>query len=155
MGNYKNIEVDFIERTLAIISQYETLVYSKPFEQQYNYTLLLNCLLGLVVMPKEISLTYLPKERLTKELLGDMGLNESIINSEIKSLNQLIVILRHSIAHFDFEIRSSNDEFLIDEIVFNDSYNGRPEIVIFKASELLPFIRYYANWTVTNLSNKP
>ncbi|HBJ1222765.1 TPA: hypothetical protein LAQ47_004560, partial [Escherichia coli] len=36
-------------------------VQGKPFREQYNYTLTLNCLLGLIVLPKERgSLSCLP-----------------------------------------------------------------------------------------------
>lgn len=42
MGNYKNIEHDFIERTMNLIAQYEGIVHKYKFEEQYNFTLLLN-----------------------------------------------------------------------------------------------------------------
>ncbi|MDP1800990.1 MAG: HEPN family nuclease [Bacteroidota bacterium] len=56
MGNFKDIEIEFVQRTLNLISQYESSVHKLKLEEQYNYTLLINCLLGLIVLPKEKSL---------------------------------------------------------------------------------------------------
>ncbi len=43
MGNYSDFETDFVQRTLALIDQYNEMieVLGKPLEQ-YNYTLTLN-----------------------------------------------------------------------------------------------------------------
>ena len=67
MGNYHDIEKEFIERTLALLAQYEHLMYKYEFKEQYNYTLLLNCLLGLIVMPKEKTFSFIPKHRITTQ----------------------------------------------------------------------------------------
>ncbi len=53
MGNYRNFEQDFVARTVELIEQYNQLIVDESFERQFNYTLTLNCLLGLIVMPKE------------------------------------------------------------------------------------------------------
>jgi len=152
MGNYKNIEHDFIERTMNLISQYESSLHRYDFKEQYNYTLLINCLLGIIVLPKERVYSHIPNPRLTIELKREMGLNESIINPNYTNLRDLIIGLRNSIAHFNFEIISQTDDFLVDNIVFNKSIEeGGNEIASFKSAELLPFIRYYADWVKTNI----
>jgi len=152
MGNYKDLEFEFIERSLALISQYEGIATGFDFKEQYNYTLLINCLLGLIVMPKERIISYIPQERLTQEFKKGIGLENSKVNGDIKNLKELIIALRHSIAHFDIKVESHNKKFLIDEIVFMDNSNSRDyEIVRFKANELLPFINYYSGWLMDNL----
>lgn len=63
MGNYSDFETDFVQRTLALIDQYNEMieVLGKPFREQYNYTLTLNCLLVLSCYRKrERSLSCLP-----------------------------------------------------------------------------------------------
>ena len=150
MGNYKNINHDFIERTMNLITQYESDLNKYPFEQQYNYTLLLNCLLGIIVMPKEQFFAHIPNHRITSDLKKEMGLNKSVINPKIQFLRELIIDLRNSIAHFDLEIKSTDDKFLIDKIIFKDNQTSIAE---FKSDELLPFIRYYADWIKSNLMN--
>jgi hypothetical protein len=148
MGNYRNLEIDFIERTLDLISQYEHLMHQYEFDKQYNHTLLINCLLGLIVMPKERAISFLPKEILTKELKDKMGVVDSKFNKDIHDLKSLIVAMRHSIAHFDITFESNDaNEYLIDRIVFRDEVKGNNyTVAIFDPQELLSFIRYYATW---------
>ena len=148
MGNYADLEYQFIERSLALIDQYEDIRPQFPFEEQYNHTLLVNCLLGLIVMPKERVITYIPKRALTGEARREIGLQNSWINNDIRNLKELIIRLRHSIAHFDIAVESRDDKFLIDEIVFKD--NGY-EIVKIEAAEVLPFIKYYSKLLLQNL----
>ncbi|WGQ13782.1 HEPN family nuclease [Sphingobacterium faecium] len=152
MGNYKNLETEFIERTLHLISQYESQMNRYPFAEQYNYTLLINCLLGIIVLPKEKTIRFLPNDRLTIGLLKDMGIKESQINSNIKDLRSLVIQLRHCIAHFDISFESEGDDFLINKILFKDEENGAEILVAsFIPEELLSFIRYYGNWVIYNI----
>lgn len=152
MGNYNNLERDFIERTLALIAQYEGDLHQYEFKQQYNYTLLINCLLGIIVMPKERTVTRIPNDRLTFDLKNQMGLVDSVVNLEIRTIRELIIALRHSIAHFDIQIISHDTELLVDEIIFRNRENGDDyEIVKFSAEELLPFIRYFGTWLIRNI----
>jgi|GEM_PF-2755614 len=83
MGNYTEIEVEFIERTLELIDQYNADLDKYPFEKQFNHTLLLNCMLGLIIMPKEKVVAYIPNERLTSDYKAQIGLIESDINPDI------------------------------------------------------------------------
>jgi len=152
MGNYEDLEYEFIERSIALIKQYEGIYPQFDFKEQYNYTLLINCLLGLIVMPKERVITYIPRKRLTQDVKNEIGLKESWINSDIRNLKDLIIKLRHSVAHFDIRFESHDNRQLIDEIIFKDKNNGTTyEIVKFKANELLPFINYYSDWLLQNI----
>lgn len=152
MGNYSDFEYDFIDRTLAVISQYESNLHKYEFKEQYNYTLLLNCLTGLIVMPKERIIDVIPKDRLITDMKKQMGLHDTQVNSEITTVKDLVVQMRHCVAHFSIRIESENDELLIDKIVFYDEERGPGYIVAtFKAPELLPFVRYYADWLKSNL----
>jgi len=152
MGNYRNIETDFIERTLLLIAQYEAKMHDYEFDKQFNHTLLVNCLLGLVVFPKEKTITYLPNDRLNSKLKSNMGIINSTFNHEITELQHLIIAMRHCIAHFNISFESNNEEFLIDRIVFKDKEKGEDYIVAtFEPNELLGFIRYYADWLLRNI----
>lgn len=147
MANYTNLEIDFVERTLELISQYEVIMHKHEFDKQYNHTLLTNCLLGLIVMPKERAITYLPKDRINNTLKGQMGISHSYFNEDYTDLKSLIIAIRHSIAHFNISFVSDPDSVLIDKIIFEDQEKGYDYIIAsFVPSELLSFIRYYANW---------
>lgn len=156
MGNYKDIEVEFIERTLNLISQYESILHKYEFTEQYNYTLLLNCMLGLIVVPKETNLSHIPTNRLTIALKKDMGLVHSRINEDILTLRELIISLRHSISHFNIAVISDldDDKNIINYFDFFNDKNGKNFLICrFYASELLPFLRYYGSWYISNKEN--
>lgn len=104
-------------------------------------------------MPKERAIDYIPKEELNKETLHRMGLTHTKIDNSIQTLRELIKNLRHSIAHFSIEIESECNRNLIDWIVFKGT-KSQPEIIArFRAPELYPFLRYYANSLNENLIN--
>lgn len=152
MGNFKNVDTEFVERTLGIISQYEGIIHNYKFEERYNHTLLINCLLGLIVFPKQNNISFLPKAHLNSDLKKKMGISESVINENITDLKDLVISLRNSIAHFDIVFQSNNEDFLIDEINFNDQMKGKGYVVAkFKPTELLNFIRYYGWWLIKNI----
>lgn len=63
MGNYSDFETDFVQRTLALIDQYNEMieVLGKPFREQYNYTLTTELPPGSYrVTERERSLSCLP-----------------------------------------------------------------------------------------------
>ena len=153
MGNYDNLELDFIERTIRLIAQYTEMIKGLEFRDQLNYTLTINCLLGLVIMPKERVITFVPKEKLTNQAKESMGLFESDIHESISDLQELIRNLRNSIAHFDIEVISLCENNAIDIIEFKGTEN-QPEIIArFHAPEILPFLQHYVSGLSENLRN--
>jgi HEPN pEK499 p136 len=151
MGNYNNLEVEFIERTIKLIGQYTNMIQNLDFVEQLNYTLTINCLLGLIVMPKERVITFIPKEPLSEENRHKMGLVNSSIDASINNLQELIKNLRHSIAHFDIEVISTCQNNLIDFIEFKGRDNQPAVIARFSAPEIYPFLQYYAHELSENL----
>lgn len=151
MGNYSHLEIDFIERTISLIQQYNELIEGKPFGEQLNYTLTINCFLGLIVMPKERALDFIPDLELNEVNLHEMGLVNTVIDESINTLKELIHNLRHSIAHFDIEIISECERQLVDYIKFNGTRNQPPVIAKFHAPEVFPFLQYYAHGLTYNL----
>lgn len=151
MGNYSDFETDFIERTLALIDQYNNMIEGKPFPEQYNYTLTLNCLLGLIVMPRERAVSYLPSDCLTPELKAEIGLNESQLPGEEMNLRELIHKMRNSVAHFCVQVESISDARLVDQIIFKETHGAGRAYAIFSAPELLPFLKYYAALLIANM----
>ena len=151
MGNYRDLEPEFIERTMELVSQYHETMDQYPFEKQFNHTLTINCLLGLIVMPKEKIVTYIPNHRLTAGLRKQIGIEESEFYEGIKTLRDMIQKLRHSVAHFDIRVISEDEKFHVDWIEFMDTQNGDIVIARIKANELLPFLKYYSGVLMENL----
>lgn len=151
MGNYHDIEIEFVDRTLRLIDQYLGLVDQFQFEEQFNYTLTLNCLLGLIVMPKERVVSYIPTDRLTSEYKKEIGLVESHISEEIVTLRDLITKLRHSVAHFNISVESEDEKRLVDWVVFKDSENDNLTLARFRANEIVPLLRHYGDCLIENM----
>ncbi len=79
MGNYEQLEPEFIQRTLALMEQYDRFIEDVDFKKQYNYTLTINCFLGIIVMPKERVIEQIPASPLDEHLRMRLG----IVNTEI------------------------------------------------------------------------
>ena len=151
MGNYHSIEPEFIQRTLRLIDQYYGVLDNYTYEEQFNYTLTINCLLGLIVMPKERVISYVPTDRLTRELLENIGAPSLEVNDRIRTLRDLIKSLRNAVAHFDIKVISESEQNSVDWLEFSDSENGGVLVAKFRAIELLPFLRYYAHCLLHNM----
>lgn len=151
MGCYRELQEDFVLRTIALMRQYNDMLHQLKFEEQFNYTLAINCMLGLIVMPKEKVETYIPNDQLTPENRATMGLVETHIDESIQTLGELIQHLRHSIAHFDIAVHSDASGELIDRLEFRGTQNQPESIANFKASEIYPFLCYYADKLSYNL----
>ncbi|MBA3255136.1 MAG: hypothetical protein H0T64_00610 [Pyrinomonadaceae bacterium] len=93
----KQFERDFMRRTLKLVQEYQG---------PYDATLLLNCLLGLLIVPKEISREQIPTDPISK--LKDWGISPGSIkrvgkkndkNQHPETLRGIVYNLRNWIAH--------------------------------------------------------
>lgn len=99
MSYLSDFERSFSEHTLAVVEEYAGL---------YDATLLINCLLGLLVVPKETALNAIPETPLSD--LEQWGIAPSSIKTpgvargpkdpDPRTLRGLVANLRHSVAHF-------------------------------------------------------
>lgn len=108
MSYNSDFELAFIERSLTLVQEYKG-----PFDA----TLLLNCLLGLLVVPKESCLAQIPMVPVEK--LTEWGINPNAIKSfgkssepdnDPKNLRGLVWRLRNAVAHFRFKPVPSRGE---------------------------------------------
>ena len=108
MSYLNDFEHSFVDHTLKVLQAYQG---------EYEATILVNCLLGLLVVPKESFLKAIPEEPLSA--LGQWGIEPSSIknagrptktNPNPETLRGLVVNLRHAVAHFSIEpIPASSD----------------------------------------------
>ena len=108
MSYNTDFERAFIERSLILVQEYQG-----PFDA----TLLLNCLLGLLVVPKESCLAAIPQVPITK--LKEWGIDPKAIksfgtsngpNDDPQNLRGLVWRLRNAVAHFRFKPVPSRGE---------------------------------------------
>jgi len=111
-------EKEFTQRTLSIVRQYQGA---------FDATLLINCLVGLLIIPKERSLNRIPEIPITQ--LGEWGVSPSCIKSfggvgqgiqTSFTLRDVVRKLRNSVAHFRIIPMSLNKQC----IAFNFKDNG-------------------------------
>jgi len=131
MGIYENIDIDFAKRTLRIIEQYDQ--NSQPGPENFEVTLLINCLVGLLVLPHERRIDVIPDVEIEK--LVDWGIDGSFTKSwgamkkgEQKTLRQLVRRLRNSIAHFQLEVEGTQQD--IERLKFSDRNGFRAVIPV-------------------------
>lgn len=108
MSYLNDFEHSFVDHTLKVLQSYDG---------KYNATILVNCLLGLLVVPKESFLEAIPEDPLTE--LARWGIEPSSIrnpgrptktNPHPATLRGLVVNLRHAVAHFSIEpVPASSD----------------------------------------------
>ena len=97
---YTDFKKDFPKRTIDILDRH----YSN---EEYDVTLLLNCLLALLVLPKEFFYNNIPEEiprgwGLTKEHITTVSCEACGYK-----LREIVRHMRNAIAHFD--IKTTND----------------------------------------------
>lgn len=93
-------EKDFMLRTLEIVQSYKG---------EYDATLILNCLLGLLVVPRETSFEKIPEDNIDN--IAKWGIKRNSIRKIGKptnvmekpdTLRGLVYNLRNSVSHFQF-----------------------------------------------------
>ena len=106
MSYLSDFEHSFMTRTLEILTSYKG---------EHDATLLINCLLGLLIVPKEAFPKAIPSDKFST--LPNWGIDASSIhhagnatdnNREPATIRGLVVNLRHSVAHFDLNPVSQN-----------------------------------------------
>jgi hypothetical protein len=123
----KEFERDFMRRTLELV---------RGYRGPYDATNLLNCLLGLLIVPKETSINKIPAEPVAQ--LGRWGISPQSIQSfgrdHPQTLRQVVWSLRNAVAHFRFKPMHNNGQCVGFE--FNDqsgfrAVNDKDEMRVF------------------------
>lgn len=124
MSFFKEQELQFIERTKSLLEQYDKLEVVPNQEEKYEVTLLLNCCVGLLILPQSKWHVRIPQEEISSLQWGIDPSKISICKSkslvdEPKNLQNVTRHLRNSIAHHNFTIlKNENEE--IGSIEFKD-----------------------------------
>ena len=149
-----NTDTEFIQRTLNIIAQYKRQE-SHLGTEYYDVTLLLNCLLGLVVLPRESKLDKFPDSEIPETIRPTLisAKDKSAKDIQIK-FKEYIIGLRNGIVHFgkanSLSFKNENGQIAFIEITgetnrhkhilhyrFNLSFGNQLESVV---REVLKFI---------------
>lgn len=116
MSNYLKQEYDFIERTKKIIKQYETI----KEKEEYEVTLLLNCFVGLLILPQQYWYDHQPETMISEKDWGILPENVTFIKKEeIKNVKNVVRHLRNAISHYRFSAFGDENKN-ISHIKFED-----------------------------------
>jgi hypothetical protein len=135
----KSIEKEFVDRTLHILENYHG---------PYGVTLLVNCLLGLIVLPKERDFNHFSHDKALR--LHDLGVEDGdiltwgTIKEEKRNAARFLRCMRNSIAHIHIESISAEGE--IDSLRFVDKSGFEAVLGIEKIRKMVNrFAAYLAN----------
>ena len=151
MGAYENIDIDFAKRTLKIPEQYDQT--KQPGLENFEVTLLVNCLIGLLVLPQQRRNDLIPD--VPVEELADWGIEPGFIGSwgkvvgtcgDKQTLRRLVCHLRNGVCHFRIEAKGT--EIDIERLTFSD-LNG------FRATIPVDSLRTFAKKFASALSASP
>lgn len=104
---YKNLVMDFIERTQKNLEFIEQAARFEEDGQVFEVTQLINSLLGLIVFPRENYYENIPETPLAE--LETQGWKIPAVSGQfeqVKDLRQLMKYLRNAIAHSNLEFDS-------------------------------------------------
>lgn len=138
-----DFEGEFMRRTLEVI---------KDYKGPRDATLLVNCLLGLLIVPKEKSFKKVPADPLSD--LKKWGINPDSIecfnececgDREGKTLRDVVHRLRNAVAHFNIkpiqdDSREGPDQVVGFEFSDRNGFRGR-----FLLDEMKEFVTRLAN----------
>lgn len=133
MGYLDNFEHSFMQHTLEILRDYKG---------HFDATILINCLLGLLVIPKEKFLEAIPLDPLSK--LSIWGINPDSIkrtgkkknkNKNPDTLRGVIYNLRNSVVHFRLKPIPATKEVHSFEFTDLDGFHA-----VIKLEEMQDFV---------------
>ena len=141
MSAYLQQEFDFIERTQKIIEQYNSFQLKE--EEKFEVTLLLNCFVGLLILPQQAWLNYLPETIISE---NEWGINPDhvifVSNNETKSVKNIARHLRNSISHYHFTAFNDINSNIHGVIFTDQNLRGKEN---FKANFSIEEIRLFIN----------
>lgn len=127
----KGMEADFVDRTLQIL---------KDYNGPYGVTLLVNCLLGLIILPKEKDFNHISSPDGID--FYDLGIDEKCeirswgkIAGEDRTAARFLRCMRNSVAHI--KIESLTHEGEIESLRFSDDSGFEAVFTIHRLKEML------------------
>ncbi len=105
MSEYRTFPNDFIYRTKSIMYSYSG---------KYGVTNLINCCLGLIVIPKQAFHHSIPNENTTDDIqaVGISKENITLLVDKKYGLRNIVRHIRNGIAHGNIDQRSENGEIV-------------------------------------------
>lgn len=175
MTDYVQMERSFIERTVEVLDQYHELVMGRVSErQEYEVTLLMNCMLGLLIYPQQIAKRNKWDKWLAKDRIEDVGSSWGLRPEYVLcpgridhegdryaplelahlTIRRLLRQMRNTAAHASFKVHDSGEHRgKISHIVFHDEREHGLHLVL-PVDALEAFVRKLASTAVQKLEQR-
>lgn len=141
---YPDFRVDFVDRTIEIIDKLSD-------KTDYEVTLLINCLFGLIVIPTEVDYRKL-NANYKEDFVNfcTMKLNQYSTVTRRNSKRQLARCMKNALSHLNIETTSK--DCIISSVIFKDKLKDATEyhtIIEFTVDDLkhfaLDMARHYSD----------
>jgi hypothetical protein len=137
--DYDNLVVDFVKRTKTNLE----FVELHKDEHLFEFTQLINSLLGIIVLQREKKLSSIPQLRFDKLLERGWQLPLIHINQiGVNDLRNLIRVFRNAVAHFNLKFISNSENQINGLIIYN---KNRKNKINFEAEFKLPALKDFIN----------
>lgn len=140
MSEYIIQDIDFVNRTVSILEFYKKLDLKES--ENFEVTLFVNCLLGLIIIPKS---KLWDKSIIIEDSIETWGLKDSQIKTikDRKTISKVLYHLRNSISHYRFQLLSEDGK--IKEIRFCDKKDSIATTCTFEAIIAIGDLRTFAD----------
>ena len=127
---YERHHITFISRTMQLLNQYQTSIIGKvPKSEEFEVTLLINCLLGLLIVPNEQCYNKIPlKDFVDLHSWGILPEYVTLPNAQVNDLRQLVRHLRNCTAHGSVTPKGNGSE--ITDLIFEGQRGFRAIIPV-------------------------
>lgn len=114
MYKYKDEFInDFIARTKVLLE--------RNYDTEYDVTLIINCLLGLLIIPKERNKKVIDDSLFSSDLIRRITDCISKDTYSDHNMSQIIRHVRNSFAHGSFEPKEKTEPKVVGSLVIKDS----------------------------------
>jgi hypothetical protein len=140
MSEYENQDIDFVVRTKTILDSYNNLTCEN--HEKFEVTLFVNCLIGLIIIPKS---KLWDKSILIEDSIETWGIKNSQITTikDGKTVSNVLYHLRNSIAHYRFKLINEDGE--IKKILFCDKNDSKATKCHFEATIPIDDLKIFVN----------
>ncbi len=150
MSEMKKFNKGFVKRTSEILNEYEPIT-------EYNVTLLLNCLIGLIVFPIEElkdehdKITNQFKSDCVNKLKELSGDTFKVTPNSVDD-DKIFRNIRNSVAHINVELKSK--ENIIDKVIFINKQKGRKGDTTLEYALSVSDLKKFALYIATEYLNR-
>jgi hypothetical protein len=143
-------EKDFVKRTKEIIQQYDNVVV--PDKERYEVTLLLNCMVGLLILPQQKWLNNLPSDVITEKKWGIDSNKIDILSQQNKTVKEVARHMRNAISHFRFFALNENREINSIWFIDHDLKTKKDTFeVTLSVANLRTFVEKLSSWHLSQV----